>query len=353
VRVLLFQVDGKFPNLALMRLARYHRDRSDSVFLTRSIGDTRFDKFDRVYSSSIFTFSEDRRKKFFEVHPDAIVGGDGYKPIWSDLTVIGRNLGSNLREVITDVNPDEIVPDYSDYPQFANSIGYSQRGCRLDCGFCRMKTREGEARKVNSIVSVWRGDPWPKHIVLLDNDFFGQKEWREQLQEAKRGSFKICFNQGINIRLVNEEQARELAGVFYCDDQFKTKRLYTAWDNLGDERIFKLGVETLKRSGIPPKDLMVYMLFGFRKGETMEEVFYRFSECVALGCKPYPMVFDRSNRELVRFQRWVIGRFYEYRESRGGPVVPWEIFRKGGPRNFGYDSGQSAMFESDVEEESA
>ena len=113
---------------------------------------------------------------------------------------------------------------------------------------------------------IWRGEPWPKHIVLLDNDFFGQADWSEKLDEAVRMDLKICFNQGINIRLVNEEQARKLKDVFYCDDQFKTRRLYTAWDNLGDERIFKAGVKTLTDAGIPAKHLMVYMLIGFREG---------------------------------------------------------------------------------------
>ncbi len=335
MKVLCFQVDGKFPNFALMRLARYHRDREDEVLLTRSLGDARFIEAERVYSSSIFEFSKERRRQFAEIWPDAIVGGDGYKPIWNQLHIIGRNLGSNLREVITDRDPDTIPADYSDYPEFTASIGYSQRGCRLDCGFCRMKTREGEARKVSGILDLWRGEPWPKHIVLLDNDFFGQDGWREQLRDVKREGFRVCFNQGINIRLVNEEQARELADVFYCDDQFKARRLYTAWDNLGDERIFKAGVETLQRAGIPAKHLMVYMLVGFRKNETIKEVFYRYNELESLGCKAYPMVFDRSNKELMRFQRWVIGRYSERRATRGDqPLIPWEIFRKGGPGDY-------------------
>jgi hypothetical protein len=278
MKVLLFQVDGKFPNLALMKLARWHRAKRDDVFLTPFLRDVRFVQADKVYASSIFEFSADRRRRFAEIFPAATVGGDGYFPIWNQLHIIGRNMGSNLREVIDDCNPDELAPDYSDYPRSTVSIGYSQRGCRLDCGFCRMKTREGEAHFVSTIGSLWRGEPHPKHLVLLDNDFFGQKEWREQLKEVKQYSFKVCFNQGINIRLINEEQAQELSGVFYCDDQFKTRRLYTAWDNLGDERIFKAGVGTLGRAGIPAKHLMVYMLIGFRKGETEQEILHRFNE---------------------------------------------------------------------------
>lgn len=333
MRVLLFQIDGKFPNLALMKLATWHRHKGDEVMLTSLLRDLPFLEADISYASSIFEFSKERRSRFSDRFPNAIVGGDGYKPVWNNLAIIGRNLGSNLREVINDENPDEIAPDYSDYPRFKASIGYSMRGCRLDCGFCRMKTREGEARKVFGAASLWRGDPFPRHIVLLDNDFFGQTEWKDQLHELKRGKFKVCFNQGINIRLINEEQAHELSTVFYCDDQFKTRRLYTAWDNLGDERAFKTGVQTLSRSGIPARNLFVYMVIGFRKGETEAEILYRYNEMTSLGCKAYPMVFDRSRKDLLRFQRWVIGRYAERRPSRGGePLIPWEVFKRRGPR---------------------
>lgn len=319
MKVLCFQVDGKIPNLALMRLAAWHRAKGDHVFLTPFLRDLTFVEADRAYASSIFTFSASRREQLSAKYPDAIVGGDGYKPVWSDLTIIGRNKGSNLREVITDCDPESIRPDYSDYPNFSPSIGYTQRGCRLDCPFCRMKTREGEARGVNTLHGIWRGPPWPKHILLLDNDFFGQEEWRERLKEAKTSAFKVCFNQGINIRLVNYEQARALASVFYSDDQFQRRRLYTAWDNLGDERIFKEGVRTIIGAGIPAKHLMVYMLIGYRKGETEAEILYRFNEIAKLGCRPFPMVFDRTNKRHMHFQRWVVGRYYE--------VVPWQDYR--------------------------
>ena len=323
MKVLLFQVDGKLPNFALMRLSAYHKARGDNVTLLGSINDIWLaGDFDKVYASSIFVTSKPKREKFAERYPDALTGGDGYKPIWNDLTVIGRNLGSNLREVITEMNPDDLKPDYALYPWFKSSIGYSQRGCRLDCGFCRMKTREGEARTVSTIRNIWRGWPQPRNIHLLDNDFFGQAEWKAQLEEAISYGLKVCFNQGINIRLIDEEQAHVLSRVFYADDSFKTRRLYTAWDNLGDERAFKAGVALLAKAGIPASHLMVYMLVGFRKGETMAEVFHRFNEMVALGCRPYPMVFDPERKDLKKFQAWAILRHYQ--------TVPWKDYDPAG-----------------------
>lgn len=322
MNVLCFQIDGKLPNLALMRLSAWHREHGDNVILLNSFGDLSFIPTpDRVYASSIFTSSHERRAELSRRFSGVVSGGDGYHAIWNDLTVIGKNLGSNLREVIQDRDPETIPPDYSHYSNFTASIGYTQRGCRLDCGFCRMKTREGDARSVRTLNQIWRGAGFPRHVCLLDNDFFGQGEWESVLREAIEGQFKVCFNQGINIRLITYEQARVLAQVYYCDDSFKTRRLYTAWDNLGDEKRFKAGVAELKEAGISPSHLMVYMLLGFRKGETEEEILYRFNEMVKLGCRPYPMVFDNKDKNLKKFQRWVIRRYYE--------LVPWEEFKRG------------------------
>ena len=67
---------------------------------------------------------------------------------------------------------------------------------------------------------------------------------------------------------------------------------------------------------------MVYMLVGYRPGETMDEVLYRFNRLRAAGSKPYPMVYERWRQpELRKFARWAIRRYYE--------VVPWEQFRHG------------------------
>ena len=345
MKVLLIQVDGKLPNYALMRLSRWHKEQGHFVRLTNSPIEAKQTKPDLVYCSSIFTTSATKREAFAKLYPNAVVGGDGYKPVWSDLTVIGRAVGSNLSEVIKDRDAESLAPDYSHYPQFTGSIGYTQRGCRLDCGFCRMKTREGEPRGVKSLLDIWRGDPLPRHIHLLDNDFFGQAEWEARLNEAIEHKFKVCFNQGINIRLISPEQAIVLKKVFYTDDSFKQRRLYTAWDNLGDEQRFKDGVAMLRDAGIPPKHLMVYMLIGFKRNETEEEILYRYNEMVKLGCNPYPMVFKNENRYLKHFQRWVVRRYCK--------VVSWADYKQHWKLEVPCEYSLSVPFEKQVIPETA
>lgn len=298
--VRLTQLDGKLPNLALMRLAAYHRGRGDEIhFTTRARRDLFEPAYERVYGSSIFDYSEGKRALFRRSFPDAIIGGTGT---------------SNPATV--DALP--LVHDYSIYPGYRDSIGFLTRGCRLACKFCVVPTKEGKPAASMRVAELWRGEPYPRHLNLLDNDFFGGPGWRRHVEDIVAGGFKVCLSQGINVRMITEEAAEALAAMEYRDTKFRRRRLYTAWDSLGQERIFFRGMERLAAAGIPTRHVMAYMLIGYAPGETFEQVFYRFEKMVRAGILPYPMVYDRSRQDLRAFQRWVIRGLYHH--------VPWEEY---------------------------
>ena len=307
MNVRLTQIDGKLPNLALMKLAHWHRAQGHNVTLTRRIHPELFEPaYDVVYASAIFQFSASRLERFRAEWPGAIVGGTGTL---------------NLATVEDIIDGEHEYYDYQDYPAYAASLGFTQRGCRLKCKFCVVPTKEGKPRSINTISDIWRGEGHPKHLHLLDNDFFGQPEeqWRARLDEVREGKFKICLNQGINVRLISEEAAEALASVEYRDDQFKQRRIYTAWDNLKDEKVFMRGVGFLIGAGIKPDSIMVYMLVGYDPSETWERLLYRFDKMVSMGVRPYPMVYDRTRRDLLAFQRWVVTGLYR--------AVPWADYQ--------------------------
>lgn len=62
------------------------------------------------------------------------------------------------------------------------------------------------------------------------------------------------------------------------------------------------------------------MLVGYDKAETWDRIWHRFNRMVELGIEPYPMVYDRSRKDLCAFQRWVITGLYR--------AVPWEDYRE-------------------------
>lgn len=336
--VRLTHIDGKLPNLALMKIAHFYKSRGEDVVFTKHVQrDMLEPSYTHVYGSAIFSKSADRVAAFRESFPEAVVGGT-----WNvlDNTTVEASLGLSTGENF----------DYSIYPSFEASIGFTQRGCRLKCGFCVVPKKEGKPRSVSTIPEIWRGGTYPKHLHLLDNDFFGQPkpDWEARLQEIRDGGFKVCLNQGINTRMIDDESAAALAAIPYYDDQFKTKRLYTAWDNIGDEGRFFKGVETLGKHGIPPTHLLVYMLVGYDKKETWERVMYRFERMVALGIRPYPMVFgprdtklppgegrdNLTDKTLNEFQRWAVRRLYT--------ILPFSEYDTGAIRRLAPD--QIEMF---------
>lgn len=181
-------------------------------------------------------------------------------------------------------------------------------------------------RQEKTIAEIWRGEPWPRELLLLDNDFFGQPAWRDRIDEIREGKFKVSFNQGINVRFITDEAAEAIASIDYRDDGMKVRRIYTAWDNRKDEgRLFD-GLNRLVRYGVKPDHIMVYMLIGYWPGETEEDWLHRQSKLREFGCRPYPMPFNR-NPATVGFQRWVVGAY----DKR----ISWEDWKaaKYEPRN--------------------
>ncbi len=306
--VLLLQLDGKVPNNALMRVAAHYQERGEDVVLRRAGNLTsvepHFDDpaWSQVYASLIFESTRPVATRVRQVYPEAIIGGTGW-----DVTSALENYGIHTKRQA-----------YEIYPLEQRSIGFTQRGCRLKCSFCVVPRKEGSVVEEQTIAQLWRGGKWPRELVLLDNDFFGQPRWRSRIDEMIEGRFKVSFNQGINARMLDNETAAAIASVDYRDDSMKTKRIYTAWDNRKDERRLFAGLEALVRHGVKPDHIMVYILIGYWPGETTEDREYRRARLREFGARPYPMPFVRT-QELVGYQRWIIGAYDK--------TIPWAEWR--------------------------
>src|SRR6516164_2431596 len=94
MRIRITHIDGKLPNLALMRLAHFHRQRGDEIYFAKSITPQLFEpSYDRVYGSAIFSFSQSRVAQLREQFPDAIVGGTHNT---SDNTTVEEIVGADV-----------------------------------------------------------------------------------------------------------------------------------------------------------------------------------------------------------------------------------------------------------------
>ncbi len=304
MNVLLLQLDGKLPNVALMRVAAHHRARGDAVTLRKAgtggaIGRQLGDDFERVYASLIFERTRSVGAAVAREYPGSVIGGTGW----------------NIARRLEDVGIATEEQDYSIFPNYRASIGFTQRGCRLRCRFCVVPRKEGRVRAAQTIEQLWRGEPWPRDLALLDNDFFGQPGWREHVAAINGGGFRVSLLQGINARFLNDDSAAAMASMNYRSIDFKTRRLYTAWDRTQDQRRLFDGLDALVRHGVKPDHVMVYMLIGFEHGETHADRDYRRQRLRDFGARPYPMPFTRTP-ELLAFQRWVVGAYDKQ--------IPWQ-----------------------------
>lgn len=306
MKVRLLQLDGKLPNVALMRAAAHHQALGHEVefaFIgTVSAAEAQPDA-DLTYASLIFEKTRPVAEALRRQLPKALIGGTGW------------DVASRLEDfgVTTEMS------DYSIYPSYRFSIGFTQRGCRLKCGFCVVPKKEGAVKENQTVAEIWRGPPHPRNLVLLDNDFFGQPRWAARIHEIRTGGFKVNFCQGINARMLNDESAAAIASVPYYNSDFTRRQIYTAWDARSDEKRLFEGLEALVRHGVSPKHIMVYVLVGYdhQTGGTRalhEDDLYRQQRLREFGAVPYPMPFHRS-KELVGFQRWCVGAY----DKR----VPW------------------------------
>jgi pyruvate-formate lyase-activating enzyme len=342
--VRIVQLDGELPNLALMKLSAYHQERGDRIIFTRNARRAWVEPtYDRVYASTIFTRSRPLVDRLLADFPQAIVGGTG---LYDDDRFQWKRTVEDVLGI-----PELTRHDYSIVPStFTASVGMSMTGCRFACGFCRVPEKEGRARAKSDLERIWRGDPYPRHLHLMDNDFFGvpRATWEARVHEMIEGRYRISLSQGINVRAIDATIAKVVRSMpLYDHKHFKTRRVYTAWDNLEDEARFFRGIEHLGNAGVPLSSVLVYMLVGWDTTETFERIEERHNKLVRLGLMPFPMVFEQTPRvtrngipwlELKKFQRWAI------RYAKFG--IPWQDYRagarpdamKGQPRLFTWPS---------------
>ena len=276
MKIALLDVDSKIPNLALMKISRYHKQKGDEVEHYMPLAHSLYDK---IYASKIFNFSDGS-----DIQPDMITGGTGI-----DLKISLPN------EI------EEMDPDYSFY-NYPHNIGFAQRGCRFSCSFCVVPQKEGKPKSVNTIAKLWTQRS-SNFLILLDNDFFGNPEWADRIREIKELDLKVNFSQGLNIRIISKKQAEALASVKFRNINNNCSQVTFAWDQIDDEKVIKRGFQRVVDAGIKPYQMQFYVLIGY--DTTPEEDMHRVMMLKDWGCDPFVMPYDKSDPYQKKFVRWV------------------------------------------------
>lgn len=283
MNIAVHQLDGKFPNLAIMKIVGYHEKLGDKVEWYN--GGLFASGYDKIYMSKIFGFTP-----MPQIPENAVIGGTGID--------------------FYNVLPKEIenaAPSYSLYPDCNYHLGFSMKGCRFNCKFCCVPKKEGRPYVYNSIDEILTNPKGKNRLMLLDNDFFGGENWKANLERIIELDLRICFVQGLNIRIITDEQAELLAKCKYRNSKFKAKYLTFAWDKFNDGKIVLAGIERCVRAGIPATHMQFFVLIGF--DSTPEQDLERVTVLKNLGCMPFVMPYDKNNDYQKKFARWVNSRW--------------------------------------------
>jgi len=300
MKVLLVDDPGaRLPNLALMKLSAWHKARGDRVGFNVSDPDL-------VYASCIFPKSRSQILSQLTFYPSAkkILGGHGFND-------------SKLPDEI-----EHLCPDYSLYG-VDYSMGYTSRGCIRSCPWCIVPQKEGPIQNHAPLSEFLRHD----RVILLDNNFLASPKWHENMDALIGKKIAVNFNQGLDIRLVDQEIAHLLSRIRYMDHKFRRRALHFAFDLPSLESDMIRGVTLLERAEIRLKHLMCYVLAGF--DTDFQSDLSRVKTLIRLGVRPYVMRYNfrRDDRRLNAFARWVNGRYWE--------VCEWEQYTRKEVRAFG------------------
>lgn len=296
----LIDVDShNFPNLALMKISGYHKDRGDNVEWWNGLK-----QYDVVYKSRIFddTYSQDID---YCINADRVVkGGTGYdlknelpyeiEHHFPDYNLYsGGGTGYDLQNKL----PYEIehtMPDYSLYQITDTAYGFLTRGCPRGCPFCIVSAKEGRvSRTVADLDEFFRGQ---KQIKLLDPNITASKDCEKLFDDLIQSKAWIDFTQGIDVRCLTDKGADQL-------NQMRIKMLHFAWDNYEFDTYEKLKRfrPMFKTDG---RHLRVYVLTNFNT--THEQDLERIYKLKEVGYDPFVMIYDKPNAPQItrQVQRW-------------------------------------------------
>ena len=285
-KIAIYDADGgKYPNLALMKLAAWHRGRGDVVERYMPLF-----TYDTVYASKVFSWKRDK----VLLPSNATLGGTGY--------CLTRNLPDEI---------EHICPDYSLYG-VDFSMGFLTRGCIPHCPWCIVPQKEGEIRAHADIDEFCRH----RNVVLMDNNVLAHDHGIAQIEKMAKLGLHVDFNQGLDARLIDAGIARRLAALRWL------KPVRLACDHKSQMPVVAKAVGLLRAAGVKPKEYSCYVLV-----KQIDDALERVEFLDALGVAPFAQPYRdfatiaEPPKELKRFARYV-------NHKAIFKSVPWDMYNE-------------------------
>ena len=300
----LIQVDGKLPNLALMKVSSYYKSLGYQIEWANLYNRPQYEK---VFASVLFTWNKPQADLLSRQYENIEIGGTGWdvvktlpseiescKPdynLYSLEDILRLNSSGSARGAKTKKSHLKHCEDILNM-----GFGFSSRGCVRNCEFCFVPKKEGMIRQATPISEII--NPRSNIITLLDNNMTADPLCVGKLTEIKDRELVVNLCQGIDIRLMTDEKAMAFGAVKHY------KQIHYSWDLMEYENSVWEGIEILSNH-IKPYKQMCYVLCGFNT--TFEEDMYRVQKLMGFGISPYIMIYNKrsDDKRLSYFQSWV------------------------------------------------
>jgi hypothetical protein len=284
--VLLIDTDGRLPNLALMKLSTYYRQKGHTVHLGKR--DCFMKGPDRVYASTVFH------------RPSSVRRNRRLKRHYGDMLTLGGTGMSNSIRLPDAV--EALHADYTLYPELGDrAIGFMTRGCPFDCPFCVVPKKEGKPRQVADLDILMEGNRLKK-LILLDDNILSHPNADQFLWEMAEKDVMVNFTQTLDLRLVDRERAQLLRRIKCSNTRFTRSNFHFSLNH--NQHLDRLAEK--------------YRLFDFKPRDNVEFIcMYGFNTTL------------EDDVERFRFLRSLPGAYVftqKYLPIRGGPPPNTEDF---------------------------
>ena len=268
MKILLINADSRW-NLAVRRMMTYYTDRGHEVEM-RDLGLSGYPHnrkvkvdasgFDHVYVSNIF----ERNAYRVTVEGCGLVEYGG--------------IGSR--------DPDRQLPweiEMTD-PYYApgekETYGFITRGCIRNCWFCKVPKYEGKLKEYNRVASIVRGVPG-EVVHFMDNNILAYPGHMDVFRWLIERGTRCEFNQGLDFRLVNDENLAALASLNYAGEYI------FAFDDPKYQKLLDRKIVQIKKHIPKPWRLKFYIYY--HPDMDLGQLFDRVEWCRAHECLPYIM----------------------------------------------------------------
>lgn len=304
-------------NLAVERIANYHRQRGDEVYAGR--WEAMLRDYDKYYFSVIFSWDI----------PGMIQAVNMVRS-WGKEVEIGGPAATFMHryiEVHTGIKPhiglddrfERVLGEY-DGDSIFQKMTFTSRGCPNGCRFCGVKRLEPNAIEY---------DDFPLASILADNNILATS-WDHQRQVVnKYGNFDrvIDINSGFDVRFFQEKHYQLYSRLLLLQWRFAFDSL-DVWADVW--RVAKM----MRDHGFDRHKVMFYVLIGF-PGTVPEDAFFRLNSIIELGMNPYPMRYVPLNNLTHKYVApgWTEDLLYRMTTYYQTPYLwradTWENFRMG------------------------